>query len=601
MKTLEELKEGIRNLQALAEGMQGDISEVIRASEEKERERDKAEDLTALMHEAERHPVKPHPLSVRSAAAAEAYLTLLLSVASYSTPSDLKVSPVVYPCRIAAALQPQPDMELLLRKSQILDEKSVGEALCVLENEHLADSFLLDSLRLIELYDRGNEGKIGYVSDLAVLLNVSQGRMEDLLTLLRTSLLDDEKFVRTFSETDYLPVLRYISAEHHPITPHPLDGKDAGAVEAYLTLLLSVVVNPQKLCDHFWLSGVCQSLISFAAHDAAPRIEEAQIDYPGRIAMALRPLPNMESFFRKALVLSGQAVHEALLTLQGAGLVDFFLLDALRMIELYDRSNIGKIEYVFDLAALLHLSKGRMDDLHSLLKASMQDQPKLVGAFSETDLTPFLSYISLGECAVRTPNEILVANEGGIKEQEVMDILGFPMKPQKSPDQGAAAQPSAGKPDSGSQAAAGQPAVGQAAPKKVQNKKRVSLLGVHFSGTEGPMLFSDIEEFEISECTFENFQEGCFDIENCQHVSVRNCRFLNCSRPKKSQSDSSDGIIGNFKSVGVFELSACEFTKCFASYPNDNEDTYYSRLFRGAKYLDVKTDSCKTSGSAPIV
>ena len=544
MKTLEELKEGIRNLQALAEGMQGDISEVIRASEEKERERDKAEDLTALMHEAERHPVKPHPLSVRSAAAAEAYLTLLLSVASYSTPSDLKVSPVVYPCRIAAALQPQPDMELLLRKSQILDEKSVGEALCVLENEHLADSFLLDSLRLIELYDRGNEGKIGYVSDLAVLLNVSQGRMEDLLTLLRTSLLDDEKFVRTFSETDYLPVLRYISAEHHPITPHPLDGKDAGAVEAYLTLLLSVVVNPQKLCDHFWLSGVCQSLISFAAHDAAPRIEEAQIDYPGRIAMALRPLPNMESFFRKALVLSGQAVHEALLTLQGAGLVDFFLLDALRMIELYDRSNIGKIEYVFDLAALLHLSKGRMDDLLSLLKASMQDQPKLVGAFSETDLTPFLSYISLGECAVRTPNEILVANEGGIKEQEVMDILGFPMKPQKSPDQG---------------------------------------------------------EFEISECTFENFQEGCFDIENCQHVSVRNCRFLNCSRPKKSQSDSSDGIIGNFKSVGVFELSACEFTKCFASYPNDNEDTYYSRLFRGAKYLDVKTDSCKTSGSAPIV
>ena len=78
-----------------------------------------------------------------------------------------------------------------------------------------------------------------------------------------------------------------------------------------------------------------------------------------------------------------------------------------------------------------------------------------------------------------------------------MDILGFPMKPQKSPDQGAAAQPSAGKPDSGSPAAAGQPAVSQAAPKKVQNKKRVSLLGVHFSGTEGPMLFSDIEEFEI--------------------------------------------------------------------------------------------------------
>lgn len=33
MKTLEELKEGIRNLQALAEGMQGDISEVIRAGE----------------------------------------------------------------------------------------------------------------------------------------------------------------------------------------------------------------------------------------------------------------------------------------------------------------------------------------------------------------------------------------------------------------------------------------------------------------------------------------------------------------------------------------------------------------------------------------
>lgn len=69
MKTLEELKEGIRNLQALAEDMQGDISEVIRAGEEKDR--DRAEDLTSLMHEAERHPVKPHPLSIKSAAAAE--------------------------------------------------------------------------------------------------------------------------------------------------------------------------------------------------------------------------------------------------------------------------------------------------------------------------------------------------------------------------------------------------------------------------------------------------------------------------------------------------------------------------------------------------
>lgn len=214
MKTLEELKEGIRNLQALAEDMQGDISEVIRAGEEKDR--DRAEDLTSLMHEAERHPVKPHPLSIKSAAAAEAYLTLLLSVASYSTSSDLKVSPVVYPCRIAAALQPKPDMELLLKKSQILDEKSVGEALCVLENEHLADSFLLDSLRLIELYDRGNERKIGYVSDLAVLLNVSQGRMEDLLTLLSTSLLDDEKFVRTFSR---LTTCRYSAIFRRSITP----------------------------------------------------------------------------------------------------------------------------------------------------------------------------------------------------------------------------------------------------------------------------------------------------------------------------------------------------------------------------------------------
>ena len=90
-------------------------------------------------------------------------------------------------------------------------------------------------------------------------------------------------------------------------------------------------------------------------------------------------------------------------------------------------------------------------------------------------------------------------------------------------------------------------------------------------------------------------------MENCQHVSVRNCRFLNCSRPKKSRDDTSEGIIGNFKSVGVFDLSACEFTNCFAIYPTNNKDMSYSRLFRGFKYRDVNTDSCKTNGSAPIV
>ena len=209
MKTLEELLEETEQLQSLAKlavNLHGEISEIIHAKEEQEKD----VDFASVLRMAERHPITPHPLDGKDAHAVESYLTLLLSVAAHGTSPDVEDNPLVYPCRIAAALRQAPNMELLFKRSLLLDEKAMNEAIVAVEREQLVDFFVLDALRLIELYDRGNLKKLEYVSDISVLMDISKVKMEDLLVLLKISMEHNTKLVAHFHEVEFSAFLPYL-------------------------------------------------------------------------------------------------------------------------------------------------------------------------------------------------------------------------------------------------------------------------------------------------------------------------------------------------------------------------------------------------------
>lgn len=340
-------------------------------------------------------------------------------------------------------------------------------------------------------------------------------------------------------DVDFASILR--AAERHPITPHPLDGKDAHAVESYLTLLLSV-----------------------AAHGTSSDAKDNPLVYPCRIAAVLRPAPDMELLFKRSLILDEKAVNEAVAAVEREQLVDFFVLDALRLIELYDHGNLQKLEYVSDLAALMNVSKERMNDLLTIFHLWMQKDKKFVGIFSEIDFTPFFSYLSVSEYAVRTPNEIIVQNEGGLQEEEILNILNY-------------------------------------AP--IKDKKMVGLLNVHFHvrATAKAMKFSNVKTLKIWDSTFENYADGVFDVENCQTFEIINSQFKDCTKQIGSSDWGSTGIIGNLKDVANFHVASCSFNECFLYWQaiiGVLEERSNSRLFRGVKAKTI--DHCQLHNSSPV-
>lgn len=346
-------------------------------------------------------------------------------------------------------------------------------------------------------------------------------------------------------DVDFASILR--TAERHPIKPHPLGEKDAHTVEAYLTLLLSV-----------------------AAHGTSPETQDNPLVYPCRIAAALRPAPDMELLFKRSLILDEKAVNEALTAVEREHLVDLFVLDSLRLIELYDRGNLQKIEYVSDLAALMNVSMVRMNDLLEILKASLEEWGILAAEFQEVEFFPFLKYLSFKKYFVRTQTEILIGGRDGVEDQEIKEF--FPL----------------------------------------QQRKRISLENVRFHGDVNLIKIKDVTNLRISGCTFDNFGKSVFLLEKIGCVEIVGCCFKQCARSYSDANNAAStlkfGVIGTFKEIrDDVILKDCEFDHCKGYIRGDFTgalnilygDKY--RLFRCDRDQMVKVDNCRSSVSCPIV
>ena len=340
-------------------------------------------------------------------------------------------------------------------------------------------------------------------------------------------------------DVDFASILRM--AERHPITPHPLDEKDAHTVEAYLTLLLSV-----------------------AERGTSPDAKDNPLVYPCRVAAALRPAPDMELLFKRSLILNEKTVNEALAAVEREHLVDFFVLDALRLIELYDCGNLQKMEYVADLAALLNVSKARMNDLLEILKSILGERGIFSADLQKIEFSPFLKYLSFKEYFVETPTEILIGGRDGVEDQEIKAF--FPL----------------------------------------QRQKHISLKNVHFHGDVDLIDIKDVVDLRVEGCTFENFKNGVFLLERIENVAIVRCRFKKCNRgyPKYyPESTLKNGVIGTLHEIrNTAIVKECEFDHC-NGFVRDSWLTlgFHFCLFRGDREPIVKVDNCHSSESSPIV
>lgn len=196
MKTVIDLIQEVKTLQASFTDVCRDLTE-WEASQQQPAE----VNIENFMRKGSCFPIQGHALSqVQEPLVQEAYLTLLLAVAEKDAGLKLEEHPVLYPCRVAAALPLQPDMKLYFKKSLLLDTPSIYQYVESIRAHQLEDVFLIDSLLLTSLYDKGNKGKLEFIADLAALWSVSSEKLEELLLIVQASLQEENIFCHDFRE-----------------------------------------------------------------------------------------------------------------------------------------------------------------------------------------------------------------------------------------------------------------------------------------------------------------------------------------------------------------------------------------------------------------
>lgn len=196
MKTVIDLIQEVKTLQASFTDVCRDLTEWEAAQQQPVEV-----NIKDFMHKGSCFPIQGHALSqVQEPLVQEAYLTLLLAVAEKDAGLQLEEHPLLYPCRVAAALPSQPDLELYFKKSLLLDTHSIYQYVDSIRTHQLEEVFLVDSLLLTSLYDKGNKGKLEFIADLAALWSVSSEKLEELLLIVQASLQEENIFCHDFRE-----------------------------------------------------------------------------------------------------------------------------------------------------------------------------------------------------------------------------------------------------------------------------------------------------------------------------------------------------------------------------------------------------------------
>lgn len=201
MKTLTELMDNIKALQKGLDEVYSDIAEL----QEAERSKEDMPDIVDWLNYARQHPLTGHPLTtVNNLEIQEIYIKLLFTVAMCHIYLNHEISPLVYPCQIAASLGNNINGERLFKESLSLDSLTIRKCCEQIKGQGLDAYFLIDSLIITGKYEQDNHEKMDYIASLAAIMEVSTEKFTDILTLAKTFVEEPKEFVGRLMEV-YTP------------------------------------------------------------------------------------------------------------------------------------------------------------------------------------------------------------------------------------------------------------------------------------------------------------------------------------------------------------------------------------------------------------
>lgn len=202
MDNLIEIKEKAKKLQQEADALFASLTELQQASEKNPQ----GLDITNIMRRAAHSPLTGHPLTrCADSLGIEAYLVLLSAVAMTQVKADIEDHPVLYPCRVAAALADgKKAMEGYFQKALFLEEKTIHQYVETIADCQLEEAFVLDAMLMTLLYDKGNTAKLAFIAALAALLNITEAHLAELVEMAK-SIVEATSLNRKFKQLHMLP------------------------------------------------------------------------------------------------------------------------------------------------------------------------------------------------------------------------------------------------------------------------------------------------------------------------------------------------------------------------------------------------------------
>lgn len=202
MDNLIEIKEKAKKLQQEADALFASLTELQQASEKNPQ----GLDITNIMRRAAHSPLTGHPLTrCADSLGIEAYLVLLSAVAMKQVKADIEDHPVLYPCRVAAALADgKKAMEGYFQKALFLEEKTIHQYVETITDCQLEEAFVLDAMLMTLLYDQGNTAKLAFIAALAALLNITEAHLAELVEMAK-SIVEATSLNRKFKQLHMLP------------------------------------------------------------------------------------------------------------------------------------------------------------------------------------------------------------------------------------------------------------------------------------------------------------------------------------------------------------------------------------------------------------
>lgn len=246
MKTVTELIADAKAAQTAVANLCRELTELEASSRQEETDIH----ISDFMQTARHNPIAKHILGeTKDNLAVEAYFTLLFAVATKNVPADCNMHPIIYPCRVAASFSPEPDVELYFKKSLVLDEKTMHRYIDAVLSQDLRDNFVIDSLLMTALYDKGNLAKLDFIADLAGLFTIDREEMDEILFVV-SSIVDEVEFVEHyFGKLNFHRIKYYFNKCNVFMITMPDEVFYGGNGQGYISIDEQVKITNKKIVN----------------------------------------------------------------------------------------------------------------------------------------------------------------------------------------------------------------------------------------------------------------------------------------------------------------------------------------------------------------